>query len=77
MLRTHACTHTHTHRFIRAQHYSYQYTEIGSKEAREGHWWRRKLIGRYMPTVSQAQMKKIAKEQEWTWYKPPKRNKTK
>ncbi len=64
--------HTHPHRFIRAQHYQYTYTRLGSKAADEGHWWERELIGQYFPVVSKEHLQHIAKQQGWTWY-----NKTK
>lgn len=57
-------------KFIRAQHYSYRYTEFGSKEALEGHWWKRELVNQYMPALSKNQLKSIAKQQGWTWYTP-------
>jgi hypothetical protein len=46
-------------RFIRLQHYSYKYTKIGSKDAQQGRWWKRRLIGNYMPAVSSHTIKGI------------------
>ena len=37
--------------YIRAKHYSYQFTRLGSPEAAEGHWWKRKFLKDYFPTV--------------------------
>nr|XP_039274216.1 lipase maturation factor 1-like [Styela clava] len=39
-------------KFIRAEHYKYQFTKIGSNAARDGKWWRRKKIGSYLPPVN-------------------------
>ena len=39
-------------RFVRASHYSYRYTKIGSEEAMSGHWWIRDYIGQYMQPLS-------------------------
>ncbi|KAK3606108.1 hypothetical protein CHS0354_006472 [Potamilus streckersoni] len=39
-------------RFIRAEHYRYRFTKIGSNDASEGHWWKRTHIGNYMPPIS-------------------------
>ena len=66
----HTLTH-HTltpHRYVRALHYRYEYTKIGSKEAGRGHWWKRKLIGQYLPPLSAKQVKPVLREQGWKWY---------
>ncbi|CAL1540716.1 unnamed protein product [Lymnaea stagnalis] len=39
-------------KFVRAEHYRYVFTKIGSPEAKSGHWWKRKRIGSYLPPVS-------------------------
>ncbi|KAH9495664.1 Lipase maturation factor 1 [Bulinus truncatus] len=39
-------------RFVKADHYRYIFAKIGSPEASEGHWWKRKKIGSYLPIVS-------------------------
>ncbi|XP_060599911.1 lipase maturation factor 1-like [Ruditapes philippinarum] len=51
--------HTKPPKFIRLQHYSYKYTKIGSKDAQQGRWWKRRLIGNYMPAVSSHTIKGI------------------
>jgi hypothetical protein len=38
-------------RFVRAQYYRYQYTDAGERR-RTGAWWRRTLVGEYLPAVS-------------------------
>ena len=58
----------HPHRYIRALHYRYEYTKIGSKEAGRGQWWKRKLIGQYLPPLSAKQVKPVLREQGWKWY---------
>lgn len=55
-------------KYIRALHYRYEYTKIGSKEAGRGHWWKRKLIGQYLPPLSAKQVKPVLREQGWKWY---------
>jgi len=52
-------------RFIRARHYLYHYTTPGSKEAINGQWWRRELIGDYLPIVTLHSLYPILKEQGW------------
>ena len=61
-------TQTHLDRFVRARHYRYWYTKLGSKEAGKGQWWRRKLIGDYLPAVSAHQLRATLQSQGWTWY---------
>uniref|UniRef100_S4RSS2 Lipase maturation factor n=1 Tax=Petromyzon marinus TaxID=7757 RepID=S4RSS2_PETMA len=39
-------------RWIRAQHFRYQFSEPGSARASAGHWWQRKLLDRYLPPVN-------------------------
>ena len=60
-------------RFVRAQHYRYQYTEIGSKQAQEGAWWKRRLIGSYLPEVSLESLESYIKSQSWDLPKYAKR----
>ena len=38
-------------RFIRAEFYNYRFTDFATRRA-SGAWWRRELIGEYMPAVS-------------------------
>ena len=37
--------------FIRASHYLYQFTRLGSREAAAGHWWQRTYLKEYFPAV--------------------------
>lgn len=55
-------------RFVRALHYRYEYTKLGSKEAASGQWWTRRLIGEYLPIVSEANLRKVIENQGWKWY---------
>lgn len=55
-------------RFVRALHYRYQYTKLGSPEAERGHWWKRSLIGQYLPIVSSRQLRPVVESQGWKWY---------
>ena len=57
------------YRFIRAQHYHYQYTVLGSEAAKQGKWWQRELIGEYFPPVAASQLRPILEGQGWKWYK--------
>jgi hypothetical protein len=57
-----------TCRIVRALHYRYQYTKIGSEEAKQGQWWRRELLGEYFPPVSEVQLRPILEGQGWRWY---------
>ena len=59
------CPHS---RIVRALHYRYRYTKIGSKAASRGQWWQRELIGEYFPPVSEAQLRPILEGQGWRWY---------
>ncbi|KAK7498343.1 hypothetical protein BaRGS_00010297 [Batillaria attramentaria] len=52
-------------RFIRAEHYRYHYTKIGSSEAAKGAWWRRKYIGNYLPPISLESARPILKQMGW------------
>ena len=65
---THAHTHTRVCRFVRALHYRYAYTKLGSSEASQGHWWKRSLIGQYLPIVSSRELKPVIEAQGWKWY---------
>ncbi|WAR21616.1 LMF1-like protein [Mya arenaria] len=44
-------------RYIRVQHYSYKFTKIGSKDAQQGRWWKRRKIGEYLQPVSLESLK--------------------
>ena len=55
-------------RFVRALHYKYEYTKIGSDDASKGHWWRRKLIGEYLTIVDKKSLEKFMSQQGWKWY---------
>lgn len=52
-------------KFIRAEHYRYQYTKIGSPEARDGAWWTRKYSGSYMPSISLETIAPVMREMGW------------
>ena len=58
-------------RYIRALHYEYQYTGVGSEAAGRGEWWSRKPIGQlYIPIVSAEQLRPVIEAQGWQWYIP-------
>ena len=58
-------------RYVRALHYRYKFTKLGSEEAGRGQWWSRELIGQpYMPIVSAAQLRPTIEAQGWHWYSP-------
>ncbi|KAL4231529.1 Lipase maturation factor 1 [Mactra antiquata] len=48
--------------YVRVQHYNYKYTKIGSVDAMSGRWWKRRLIGDYMPPISLDSIKDIMKQ---------------
>ena len=55
-------------RFVRARHYKYTFTAMGSAEADSGQWWNRKLVGEYLPAVDKATLKPIYKQFGWQFY---------
>ena len=58
----------HTNRFVRALHYRYRFTKLGSPEASQGQWWSREWIGQYLPIVSIHQLRPVIESQGWQWY---------
>eukprot|EP00112_Aurelia_sp_Birch-Aquarium-sp1_P001317 Seg1139.5 transcript_id=Seg1139.5/GoldUCD/mRNA.D3Y31 product="Lipase maturation factor 1" protein_id=Seg1139.5/GoldUCD/D3Y31 len=52
-------------RFIRGEHYLYEFTKIGSKEAKNGQWWTRKRIGEYFPVVDLKSLKSYLLANDW------------
>ena len=52
-------------RYIRAEHYLYEFTKIGSKEAKSGQWWTRKRIGEYFPVIDLQSVAAYLKENGW------------
>ncbi|XP_013382135.1 lipase maturation factor 1-like [Lingula anatina] len=52
-------------KFIRAEHYRYRYTKLGSKDALSGAWWKRKRFGNYLPPVSLAALKEFLTAMDW------------
>ncbi|XP_019858081.1 PREDICTED: lipase maturation factor 1-like [Amphimedon queenslandica] len=58
--------------FVRALHYQYKYTKIGSKESKRGQWWKRKKKGVYLPIINIDSLKDIMSGQGWKWYKDSK-----
>ncbi|RUS86308.1 hypothetical protein EGW08_005952 [Elysia chlorotica] len=53
-------------KFIRADHYKYSFSEIGSAEAKNGQWWKRKLVGEYLPPVSLDMLRQVIVNMGWT-----------
>lgn len=52
-------------KFIRADHYKYSFPKLWSKEAKNGQWWKRKLIGQYMPPVSLNMLREVIMNMGW------------
>ena len=50
---------------IRARHYKYTFTKAGSKAASQGHWWKRKLIGDYVPAVDLEMLSGVYQQFGW------------
>ena len=57
-----------SHRYIRASLYRYEFTKIGSPEAKTGKWWKRRKIGEYIPIVSEQNLRPVIEQQGWVWY---------
>ncbi|KAI6646711.1 Lipase maturation factor 1 [Oopsacas minuta] len=51
--------------YIRAKHYSYEFTQLGSSEAAEGHWWKRKFLRDYFPPVRLQDLAEAYKQMGW------------
>ena len=51
-------------RYIRAQHFEYEFTKVGSPIANT-QWWTRKLIGEYLPIVDANTLKPFLRNQGW------------
>ncbi|CAM9913273.1 unnamed protein product [Lampetra planeri] len=58
-------------RWIRAQHFRYQFSEPGSARASAGHWWQRKLLDRYLPPVNLDSLAAFFRAQEWPHLRAP------
>ncbi|XP_003727400.2 lipase maturation factor 1 [Strongylocentrotus purpuratus] len=52
-------------KYIRVEHYRYKYTKMGSKDALDGKWWKRKQTGAYMPPVSMESLENYFVQQSW------------
>ncbi|OWF49534.1 Lipase maturation factor 1 [Mizuhopecten yessoensis] len=52
--------------YIRLQHYKYTYTKIGSKDAKNGKWWKRKFIDSYLNPISLKSVKEYMKQMDYT-----------
>ncbi|XP_005108461.1 lipase maturation factor 1 [Aplysia californica] len=52
-------------KFVRAEHCKYSFTKIGSAEAKSGAWWKRKLVGLYLPPVSLDMLGKLISDMGW------------
>ena len=59
------------HRYIRARHYLYQYTDAGSVEALRGQWWSRQpLNDLYIPVVAEEHLRPYIEDMGFQWYTP-------
>ena len=52
-------------RFIRGEHYLYEFTKVGSKAAKQGKWWKRKKVGSYFPPVTMESLEAFLKSNNW------------
>jgi len=52
-------------RYIRAEHYIYEFTKIGSKEAKQGQWWKRRRIKEYLPIIDLHSVAAYLKSNGW------------
>ncbi|GFR69248.1 lipase maturation factor [Elysia marginata] len=52
-------------KYIRADHYKYSFPKLWSTEARKGQWWKRKLIGQYLPPVSLDMLRGVIVNMGW------------
>ena len=52
-------------KFIRANHYSYQFTRLGSEEAAAGDWWKRTYLKEYFPPVRLEDLTAAYKQMGW------------
>ncbi len=48
-------------RFVRALHYRYEFARAGTSKE----WWRRRLIGEYVPVVSLTDLRKVYRQFGW------------
>jgi hypothetical protein len=53
-------------KFVKAQHYSYQFTSIGDEDAKSGRWWRRQYIKDYVPPIAFEHLKPVYDQLKWT-----------
>ena len=53
-------------KFIRAEHYRYKFTSIGSRDAEAGRWWKRQKVGTYLPPISLDSVKDFMKQMDFT-----------
>lgn len=51
--------------FVRGDHYLYQFTKIGSKEATAGYWWKRRRLGSYFPAINLQAVGEYLKSHGW------------
>ena len=50
---------------IRARHYKYTFTKAGSKASSQGYWWKRKLIGEYVPPLDLEMLSEVYQQFGW------------
>ncbi|XP_060072968.1 lipase maturation factor 1-like [Ylistrum balloti] len=51
--------------YIRMEHYKYTFTKIGSKDAKNGKWWKRKYIDSYLNPISLKSVKEYMKQMDY------------
>ncbi|CAD5116491.1 DgyrCDS5370 [Dimorphilus gyrociliatus] len=52
-------------KFVRALHYRYTFTPIGSEDYKLGKWWNRKRIGEYLPIINLDSIRPYLRSQGW------------
>lgn len=52
-------------KFVRARHFKYTFTSMGSKKAAQGKWWNRRLIGEYIPQVNLEMLSEVYEQFGW------------
>ncbi|XP_069875910.1 lipase maturation factor 1-like isoform X1 [Dipodomys merriami] len=57
-------------RWVRGEHYRYQFSRPGGKHAAQGKWWLRRRIGPYFPPLRLEDLRNYFKAREWPLPQP-------
>lgn len=52
-------------RWIRVQHYRYQFSKLGSKAAGRGQWWTRRFLAEFIPPVNLERLAPVYTQTGW------------